>query len=229
MALEQVLAYAYTGADYDPTPDTESVDVGSGADRVAFILVGHKSTTGFPSSITSAAVGSQTLTKSTTAYLPYDDWEWKLFYDTLTVSGSQVIHAVYGNSNVAGPHLMVLVCRGVNATTELENYAANGDADGDTNWSRSVNSAAGDLAVLMMRSSSTRTATASNGTVASGTGIGAGTQFHIVTRPGQGGSTTLSGTWDSGAYTDVDVVFSIKAAGSGGAAIGAAMAYYAQL
>lgn len=211
MALSVIVAGAYEAASGTKTL-TQSVDVGTAADRVAVVLLGATGDASTPGVPTSVSVGADSLAAKGTLYAPSSNWGWRIFAAPLTVTGAQNLVGSFDPADYpSAPHMIWIVCSGADAATVIENIAFNNIGSG-TSWSNSVVSASGDLAVLLGVTSAAKTVTATGGTtLQSGSGLTGSTNYRVLTKAGAGGATTLSQSFDSSAYARPDSVLSIKA------------------
>ena len=196
-------------------PYTQTIDVGTGSDRAAYVLVGRiNSNFPIPNGVT---IGSDTLTaQGGAAFTDLDGRSWRLYAGALTVTGSQTLSADYTDGNGAS-QVIGVIRSGVNTGTLISGLFTN--AQYNTTPTATVSSATGDEVVMLIceYANQSRTLTPSSpATLLTGTGI-ASTFRSAVTEAGAS-SVTIDGSY-SGTAGWAMVAFNIPAGGGGGGSI----------
>lgn len=151
-------------------PLTTTVNVGSDADRVAFVAVGRaNNSTPEPVSVT---VGSDSLTAQGSLFTDVNGWKWRLYAGALTVTGSQTVTADY-NSNLGFAIMVGLVESGVDTGAVIEGLQTGSAATGTSQPTWTVTSASGDKVAALFSIDSSTTFTPGSGTTSvAGTSLG---------------------------------------------------------
>jgi hypothetical protein len=194
-------------------PYTQTIDVGSGSDRAAYVLVGRlNSNFPIPNGCT---IGSDTLTaQGGAAFTDLDGRSWRLYAGALTVTGSQTLSADYTDAN-GSAQVIGVIRSGVNTGTLISGLTTG--AAYNTTPTATVSSASGDEVVMLIceYANQTRTLTPSSpATVLTGTGIS--TTFRSIMSEAGASSVTIDGSY-SGSAGYALVAFNIPAGGGGGA------------
>lgn len=208
------LVVAFGQATNFANPVTKSVNVGSSANRCAYVLLGRvNSSVPLPQSVTVGS--SDSLTARGSTFTDADGRSWRLFAGALTVTGTQTISGDY-DSDVGFAAMIGVVWDGVDTATVIESLQTG--AAYNTTPSFTVTSTTGDdvIALLIEYGSGVqRTLTPSSpATEMSGDGLGTGTGFYAIQEAGSA-SVTIDGSW-SGTAGWVGCAFNIPAAGGGG-------------
>ena len=200
-------------------------NVGSGANRVAYVAIGASNTTDVPSSV---EVGTDILTAQGTVFTDFNNWRWRLYAGVLTVTGSQTIRATWSDAN-NNKFVCGLVMPDVNPSTIIEGLATDSTLTSTRQPSFTIASRTGDTVVsLLFLDAEASFTVASPAIAATGTGLGGSRFMHGLYEAGAA-SVTIDGT--VGGPTNVwrGFGFNVPSGGGGGSAVGAAAHYYRNL
>ena len=190
-------------------------NVGSGANRVAYVAIGASNTTDVPSSVT---VGTDTLTAQGTVFTDFNNWRWRLYAGVLTVTGSQTITATWSDAN-NNKFVCGLVMPDVNPSTIIEGLATDSTLTSTRQPSFTIASRTGDTVVsLLFLDAEASFTVASPAITATGTGLGGSRFIHGLYEAGAA-SVTIDGT--VGGPTNVwrGFGFNVPAGGASGPTI----------
>lgn len=216
MALVVAFAQGTNFAD----PVTKSVDVGSSANRCAYVMIGRiGNTTPVPDAVT---VGTDTLTARGSTFTDLDGNSWRLFAGPLTVCVPVTVSGDY-TSDVGFAAMVGVVWDDTDTATVIESLQTG--AAYNTTPSFTVTSDTGDTVISFLveyGSGVPRTLTPSSpATSLSGDGLGTVGGAHYAAMQEAGASSvTIDGTW-SGSAGWVGCAFNVPASGgAGGGATG---------
>lgn len=210
MAIVDILNFG--GSSNTGAPHTQTVNVGSGADRAAYVLIGRTdSSTPIPSSVT---IGTDSLTaQGGAAFTDFDGRSWRLYAGALTVTGSQTLTASY-TADISTAVVIGVIRSGVNPGTLISGLFT--DAKYNTTPTATISSATGDEVVMLICNYADPSRTLSPSSPAellTGTGIAA-TNRSAVSEAGAT-SVTIDGTYN-GSSGWAMVAFNIPAGGPSG-------------
>lgn len=189
MATPIVSFGAQTGG-FVNTVTIASQDVGTGANRAAYVAIGASNVNDTP---TGVSVGTDVLTAQGSLFTDASGWKFRLYAGALTVTGSQTITATWSNSfNVK--LVIGLVLPSVNTGTLISDLTTGNLATTTSQPTWTIDSASGDTVVglLFLDNAATFSAT-SPATVLTGTGLGGSIVTHGMYEAGAT-SVTIDGT-----------------------------------
>ena len=211
-----IVSFGAAAGGFVNTVTITAQNVGTGANRVAYVAIGATNTTDVPSSVT---VGTDTLTAQGTVFTDNNGWRFRLYAGLLTVTGSQTITATWTDSFNA-KLVCGLVLPDVGATI-IEALATGQALTSIQQPVFNIASRAGDTVVSLVFLDAEATFTATSPAVATtGTGLGGSRSAHGLYRAG---AATVSIEGTVGGPTNVwrGFGFNVPAAGGGpSAAIG---------
>lgn len=184
-----IVSFGAAAGGFVNTVSITAQNVGTGANRAAYVAIGASNATDVPSSVT---VGTDTLTARGSVFVDGAGWRWRLYAGLLTVTGSQTITAnwtdSFNNKFVCG-----VVFPDVGAAI-IEGLATGGALTSTQQPTFTVASRVGDTVVSLLFLDAEAAFTPSSPAIATtGTGLGGSRFVHGLYEAGAA-SVTIDGT-----------------------------------
>lgn len=198
------------------TASITSQNVGTGSNRVAYVMIGATNTTDNP---TGVSVGTDTLTaQGGGIFTDASGWKWRLYAGVLTVTGSQTITATWSDS-FNQKQIVGLVMPDVDTGVLIEDLTTANFATSSQQPNWTIDSATGDTVVGLYVVDSAADASATSPAVElTGTGLGGTVIVHGMYEAGAT-SVTIDGSIPAPTNIWRGYGFNVPAGGGGGGSI----------